>query len=590
MRALLIRPTWAAAVLAAAAAALEVLPCPALGWDAAEHRALAARALAATLADTAVDRALARTSVEGLTSLEEVRRGAPLWRDLDFAGLSAWSARDDREASRYQERGRTVLEQLARVAPADIERAWDSWERGATADSARLWPAPAHAKAAGRNAVSSYLLNHVAALRFARRAGLALGGGSAPGAAPGAEAQAPPGVAAVGRIEDLRRALIVEAVAIGFLADGLSSGHLFVPVHDPLARLHPVNSRRVHDRFASLGAYVIDARGEVWQAFGDHLLDWYPISRLHAEEACTASLREVLAVVLVSAGAEALPPALAANLDSAGPREAAAHVAALLDARAGTEYLVDLRMAGLLRMPTPVSATWSVRAAADSGLPARRRAHVPQVREPGGHDPGLTRHEVMLLPRRAAWPPWLAPDSLTRADPARLVRTDPAVASVRFTQAREEAPSYAGGLLELGFFVPDEPRRARPMALVGVGRAWTDEGPPRRLSADLALLLPRERDGWRALSATLGWTLETPQLPGVAGTIGHALEWVRVEAGLAWGLSRADRGSGGRLAVGIESPALPIGFTNAALAVRAEFNWIEIDRPRRGTSVSVALH
>ncbi len=221
-----------------------------LAWTGEEHRSIAREAAGMAW------------EVGGAVTGREYRDILPLWV-ARFVG-------DDDRAARYQFPGRSRADCLAGLSPGRVDRLVNRAKRRLDRDDRSLQTPNALRFSVntdrGRGAVFHYLLYHEAALRLARES-------------------------------DVYRSLIVESIAQGFLADAFSGSHLLVPVKDLLFSLHRANRREAHNHYGRQGVYVINERGEIWQAFGDGLLDWYPICRDRVVEAAALSIEEVVARV-----------------------------------------------------------------------------------------------------------------------------------------------------------------------------------------------------------------------------------------------------------------------------------------------------
>ena len=63
----------------------------------------------------------------------------------------------------------------------------------------------------------------------------------------------------------------------------------------------------------------------------------------------------------------------------------------------------------------------------------------------------------------------------------------------------------------------------------------------------------------------------------------------RLSGGHAWGRVAGPLHDGARYTAGLESPVLPLRFTNAAVALRLEAEWWRFERSRRGLAVTVVM-
>ncbi len=555
---------------------LAVVPPPAFAWTVEEHRLLADSALTRSCAGWPSQDEWALRAVAGPQS---ETGGGSFLDALGFGELCAWSARDDGAMARRHERGRTVLEQLRQLSAARL----DSLARlAATGDLLLLGASGPRVAArlrrlAPSNPVACFLQHHLTALRLARVAGEQALAGSA-GSLP---------------VPMLRRALVYEAIAQGYLADAFAAGHLMTPTGARPTGFDPVNLRHAHDGYSNLGAYVLNARGETWQTFGERLLLWYGPSFAHVFEASVTSLRELLLVYYGARGTE-LPVPLAAWGDSIAaargtPRERLA--AAWTASHPGPDYLAVVRLPTLMLVPTPVVATWSVRGAVLDEHGLRRRHQYPQLAEPGGHDPTLDREDVARLPSRAAVPAWMIPDTLFAATPAALVRDHLDFASVRFAQAAEPPPSYAGLLVIAEVVRRDKGDEHGTDHALGIGFAPVGESSLLldRFSADLVFLTPAHGAAPRSTQLRFGASVAPPRF-GIWREWGlRWLDRVRLEAGHAWTRGGSIHADGNHYAIAVESPTLPLGFAYAGLTLRLGYQWTWLDRARRGLTLGLVV-
>lgn len=514
---------------------------PVAAWTVDEHRLLADSAL--SVASATLDpptRARLRGALRAAWSGDRTGEEAPT-----FGSVCAAAAADDHSAGRYHLGGRTVCEQLAPLSAARIDTFTSRARRG----DAQLLQGNRHGLG-GRvrslgvgNVVANYLVHHVAALRLAGDAAAAAGD--------------PDSL--------LRRALLYEAIAQGYLADAFATGHLVPPPGRRLRSLHPVNRQRLHDHYGNLGLYLLDARGETWHALGDRLLLWYGPSFDHVFDACVASVTEVL------------------NVRSGGlPR-------AFEPGIPGSEWLTRLRLPALLRVPTVALATWSVRTDSLDTHGLGIRHHYPQLRDPGGHDPTLEPDDVGRLPSAAAVPDWMIAPELFKTDPLVLVRERPDYASARFIQPRHPPPAHKGVVVSAGWARFKGPNGDG--ARWGLGYAPAAESPllVQRLSIDAHLLEPIARGGPRPVALGVGFNLKLPRL-GVWRS--PWLRWVgntRLSGSHAWGRIAGPYHDGARYTAGFESPVLPVRFTNAAVVLRLEAEWWRFEQSRRGVAVSLVM-
>lgn len=509
---------------------------PARAWDEAEHRALADSGLADALVAL------------GGEAGDEVRIQMPdssvlvlprhLWGGRDFGEICAWSSRADEAPTRYPLRGRTLLEQVALLRADQIERILMRHFPAADdlAGDASRWPPVASAEERSQRVVANYLIHHLIAIRYAERA-------AADGSA---------------RAEAMTRALIYEAMAVGYLSDSFSSSHILAPEPGILAGLHRRNTRRAHDFYRDQGAAVINSRGEVWRTYGDGLLHWYGLAMDHVRKACSASIEEVLRPADSLRGG----------------------------ARDGADYYGALRMAALLEIPMPVAASWSVRDSTVDGHGIHARTHYPQLREEGWHDPDLEGIDMRFLCARGVLPEWMVFARAAEAAPQALIRDDPDVASVRYVEERHKKPTFEGGLLALGLghVVHDDSDVTGPSIALGFGLAddlVAVQGLPgvQRFSAEAAYQPGMGEARRRLLSAGLGFQIATPRFPTL-----------HVEGGYAWGLASPFKRAGPKVGIGVSTETLPLGFTYAGVILRAKYQAFYLERIVTGVFAEVVLH
>ncbi|UCD64435.1 MAG: hypothetical protein JSW34_03105 [Candidatus Zixiibacteriota bacterium] len=531
-----------------------------LGWDVKEHRLLADSVYHATLREYATPLGDTAFAV-GDNSAGPVLP-CPQWDNLSFGRLCARHAADDFAPARFQKPGRTILQQLQNLTPDAIAAGWQAalhraLDTGSVPDGDNLQQLDAP------NVVCGYLLHHLMALRLA-------------GHSESLE---------LTEQQTLLAALHWEAVALGYLADAFSSGHLLVPRFGPLAGLQKRNHVEAHNHFRHEGVYVINSRGDVWQTFGDRLMHWYAPTYRAVFEASRCSLIEVL-LVFHQTGGYPIPGQLQAWLDSNAPDvHPDTLVSSWLSTRNGADYYEVLRMPALLLIPMPIAATWSLRTADQDEHGIRRRHHYPQLSDAGLHDPDLTAGESEFLYDSASVPAWLIPPPLSSDLPVptdSLIRKDPNWASVRWIQDRHAPPSYKGVLLHVGGQLTIQSGKVRSGSLLGIGYGiWDDLILFKNVSAS-ALIMPSVHEPRRLLLVT--------SLGGGLGMSIGRLKALRVDGGLAVGL-RSDYGEVAPvLSVGVDSRVWPLYFTNAGITVRFKYQWFYFDELLHGPSLELILH
>ena len=535
-------------IVCAAAAA------PVAAWTVDEHRMLADSAL--SVATASLD-PLTRMNLRG--ALRAPWHGSRAGDDAPtFASICAASAAADHSSGRYPLGGRTVRQELDGLSAARIDTFTSRARRGDPdlfdGDRHRLRSRVRALEV--RNVVGNYLNYHLAALRVA---------GAADAEQSNVAVRTSGGRAAAGARDSLLRcALLYEAIAQGYLADAFSAGHLIPPAGRRLSFLHPINRKRLHDHFAGTGLYVLDARGEMWFAMGDRLLGWYGPSFDHVFDACRASIEEVL-----------------------GARQGGV----IEQGVTGSEWLTRMRLAALMRIPTVAVATWSVRTDSLDTHGVHIRHHYPQLRDAGGHDPTLEPADVRRLPSMSALPDWMIAHQLFRVDPVVLIREQPDYASARFIQPRQPPPDHKGVVVSAGWARFKSTNGGAGQFRYGLGYSPTGDGGllVSRLSIDALLLEPIARGGPRPVALTVGFNLK---LPGLGVWREPWLRWIelaRLSGGHAWGRVAGPLHDGARYTAGLESPVLPLRFTNAAVALRLEAEWWRFERSRRGLAVTVVM-
>ena len=534
----------------------------AISWEKEEHRLLADSALAAVLVDCGVE-------VHGSQFLIfdrgfSISLGKQLWQDKTFGEICAWSSGNDAAYSRFHERGRSIFQQLRRLSASLIDAKWREHSRRSSEGDAvtGIWRSVHSAEQSDHNVIANYLLHHLIAIRFAKIAGQGGNEGN----------------------EALRRALIYEAMAQGYLSDSFSSGHILVPLSDVFSGFHSINNSHAHNFYRTEGVYVINSSGDVWQAFGDKLLHWYAPAYRHILNACISSLRELFLVYYVSTGG-GVPERLKKWGQSVSAGMSMQEIVSNWNSNQDGEiYYTSRRMPTLLRLPMPTSGTWSVRTEKIDEYGIHRRMHFPQLRETGFHDPELDGIDVEFLLPRAAVPSWMIPDMLHEKSPEELIRSDPDFASVRYVQERHFPPSYVGLLFRLGGGVVFKKNDSGLGTSMGLGYGLVEDLLViQKISVD-AVLMPSFDEARRFLFATnFGMGVKLPSLVGL-------VEASHLEAGYAWGLRRPFKARGFRFAAGLETRTIPVGFTYAGITVRLMYQNIALERTLHGVSLDLILH
>ncbi|HEY5564469.1 MAG TPA: hypothetical protein VIL33_02695, partial [Rhodothermia bacterium] len=408
---------------------------------------------------------------------------------------------------------------------------------------------------AGKTAIANYLLAHVAALNFARDAGSAVSSSGSP----------------------FHLMLAYESMAQGFLADAHSSGHLLVPRHDAFQALHPINNARAHNHYNSEGVFVVNGRHQVWQAFGDGVLTWYPTSYRQVLEASVTSLREVFLVYYVSTGS--VPGALERWIRTLTHRSASSVVNDWLSWKNGDAYYASSEaMPALSYIPMPVSATWSVRSQVTDRHGVRIRNHYPQLRETGYHDPDLPASLRSHLYSRSSLPARFIPDELGRGhDLALAADTHRDASSVEFHQVHNLRASYSGLVtsLAVGMHASDD----RTTAAVSPGVGWgiaQNILVATHVSINTEITFPIEDWSLSRVTAALG--LNPAGLP------------FRAEIGYATAMDDFLNDSGVVLSVGYDLTSQVLGLTYIGAVVRLRYVVMMLDDMLHAPSVQVAFY
>lgn len=494
----------------------------AYGWDLPEHRSLG----------------------------DSVFAGASRWAGPDFPGMigdssfGQWCASragNDMTAGRFNEPGKTTLEQLRTLSSGDIQGILDS-------DQYRY-----------DNVAQVYLQYHLKAMHIVSRNN---GDGS----------------------NELQEALKTEAVAQGYLADALSSGHMLVPTHNVLGRLTRRNNIEAHNFHSFYGVFVINSRGQLWQSFGDgYLMARWPSYRM-VLHACETSLKELL-LVWFTKNEVVLPPDVQSWAASiADTISVEALVASWLEVIDGDQYLSELRLPSLTLIPMPVSATWSYRTNRLNDHGARIHFHYPQFRESGFHDPDLSDIDREFLYSADGVPEWMIPEPLLLRSQSvdNLIREDPDWASVRWQQHRSAPPSYKGFLLSIGGSFSRMGSKTYGLASGSIGYGlWDDLLLLNNISAGLAIIpVPPDWDGYYAVPnfgfglPILGWS---------------RLKGVHFCGGMAIGAGQSSGEFGTLLAIGVDSRVFWTSRVNIGVTLRAKYRWLMVDELLHGPSLELIL-
>ena len=520
-------------------------------WEKYEHQILADLVLDSTLSFYGLSFNDSLILFPGKTKALQLSR--MLWNGETFGKISAIFSGDDISQSRCHIRGYTIKQQLEPLSAEIIDKVWE-----------RIKNSPDDIKSVeitNQNVVFNYLLYHIIALRFAELSGKELEDSN----------------------EFLRYALIYEAVAQSYLSDAFSAGHLLLYLSDFLDLFSSYNNQITHDFYCSEGVYVLNAQGDCWRTFGDKLMQWYSPSFNRILEACVKSLSEVFLVYFVSNDIE-IPQQMskwAKSIDSRlNPGE---FVELWINTHSGGKYFSEIRMSALLCIPMPIAATWSVRTEYIDNYGIHKRKHYPQLSEEKFHDPDLNEIDTMFLYSRSSMPNWMIPEFLPNDTLQNLIRYHPDVASVRYRQNRFLPPSYQGFLLSAGGTTVFSNDKNKFGASLGIGWGVADEflfiitKPSLIVSA---MYLFSDNREW-LLMADIGFGINTPVF---------GIFYPRIDFGYSRGFQSPYKGSAGKIALGLDSESLLLGFTYAGLTFRLKYQFIFFDEILHSPVLEIILH
>lgn len=528
-----------------------------------------------TLADSAFFSVIREISLPGSDSGYSLNCGSVdiyhsqlIENGRSFGSLVAELAKDDFTKCRFHARGQTVMEQLQLLPRTVID---DIWQEAHASDSL-IFSSNEHfrAKATSNmdNVITRYLAYHLVAIQFA-----------ANDFSPKLDA-----------VICLRSALMWEALAQGYLADCFSSGHMVLYWEDPLAALHRRNLHEAHDQHSMQGIFVINAKGDVWQAFGDGILFWNDPSYHHLVEACQASLREVLIAFYLGQNCQ-LPPELKDWLVQNGQQLPAGElvekwlhlpVIELYDTPQPPTLLPSL-----MHLPMPITATWSRRIDSANSENLSRRHHYPQFNTAGNNDTTLIGLDVNFLYHLSEVPGWMIPQPFQAQPPVlpqSLIRLDPNWASVQFVQDLYHTPSYKGTLLFGGYQGVFRNEQSQP--IIGIGKGLLEDAlliknVDVRMQCHFNAGLLQED----VIATPVGGTLINPILSKLASL----LKGIRVEGGPALMLGE-DPSFGFAFALGLTSNSIPMGFTYAAASFEIIYFGYTPENDIHGIGLRVILH
>lgn len=481
-----------------------------------------------------------------------------------FGEIAAFSAPAHLTPFRFHEVGKSVLEQLRSLGAEDVRSAIAA-AQAALGGSPQNLPSLAVRE---KNVVANYLLHHLAALHLADMAAVSVDRSTAL----------------------LESALAYEAKAQGFLVDAFSPGHMRVPMGGILRWVHVANTEAAHSFYGNDGLFVVNSRGELWQAFGDGVTQWYTPSWEHVFESCCVSLRELLFVYFYRTDSLRVPKTLAHALGNPG-----AAVGNWLAIEPGEFYYLRAMLPSLMLVPFPVSATWSVRTAEAVSHGLRVRRQYPQIKdgvnEAGFNDTTLTGPSTHLLYSWDALPPWMLPDAwlprqyvgersirdLSRKDKwaleSFLIKSDTVVTSVPYYQELDYPPSYAGVITSWGggsVWVGGSPA-GMVTASVGYSPHWgflPEQLGKFHVSGALEIQGSLNRSDRMLVSGKVGFTLPLSLFDLGPDSPLWFIHGMRLEAGHTEGFKVLGHYRGPVLCVGLETATIPLGFTYAGILLR----------------------
>jgi hypothetical protein len=491
-----------------------------------------------------------------------------------FGSFSALD-RSDLAYSRYQERGKTILDQLGEIDSSQLAKIIQQ-SMIVQENPRESVPQISAIAIANANVIVNYLAYHLAALHFAAAAG------SSPNAGE----------------KLLQKALLCESRAQSYLNDAFAGGHLLIPRNRYFPFLANFNTKTAHDYYGNSGVYVMNSQGEVWQAFDERLFEWYGQNFNHVFKADTSSLNELFLTYYVSKGANAIPDSLktwgAAQYGGGDPGRMVQGWLSIAD---GSAYLNDFRLPTLLLLPTPISGTWSLKAG------EFRRFHFPQIRDSAGvfgfHDPDEEGIDKAFIYGNASFPVWLQPHTWTKEkfqidipDSAperhalanRLVKKEPSVASVRFTQERNFPPSYFG-LLFHGSAGTNLDHGSGVYAFgVGFSPPFAINPDIRiidRFSGDASIIYARDDEPRTMLAMTTGISLNMFK--------SCVVDYTRFDWGYVAEIGSKSNSSGFDFSISLETPPVALPFSYWGVMLRPKYQYLGVENIIRSFSFEIVI-
>jgi hypothetical protein len=548
--------------------AIILIGARASAWTFAEHVNLADSALSAIVHECP-------TCATILREIGSLGQSPPSDRDTStsdttFGRITGKFAKDQFARGRFHVRGATTLVEL-RFIPEEILRQVFLDVEELEFDSKYSRRLLSTAKARADNVVANYLINHLIALVKARS-------GNRKSAVVS---------------EGIKQALLWEAVAQGYLADAFSSSHMVVPVHTQLSFLTGRNNKEASRAFANRGWYMMNSRGDVWQGFGERLLDWYLPTYEPVLEACQTSLRELFVAYLTQKG-EPWPPAFTQWVRTTHVEQlepvSNGHWKTLTRAEGYLDPAKDeIALPTLRLIPMPITATWSEHQTDSSVYYRGKRKHFPQLAEDNLHDSSLCYLDEIALYHKRDVPIWMIPEPLRRPSPEpadSLVKFELYWASVQYLQ---------------DFKMPLAPRGLQ-IHLSEQSNFSHGSGTYLRFGVGYGLHAPRF-----ALVDPL--SIQTEFIPGIlahdrslyavnAGLgVVNILKgrsrllpgFVRIDVGYSFGTDGNTRVSGFMIGPAIDYDLTTFGSFNAGLRLRIGYRWYCLKPTIGGITVGIVL-
>jgi hypothetical protein len=534
------------------------------------------------LADSALHSVLRRygtslTDGQWCLPLTSVCIKETLVQDETFGSFSALD-RTDLDYNRYQKRGKTILDQLSEIDSGRLAEIIQKSRivQGNSLSNVNDIPS---IEIGNANVIVNYLVHHLAALHLAAAAG------SSPETG--------------GKL--LQAALLYESRAQSYMIDAFSGGHLLIPRNYSLSFLTNFNTKAAHDYYGNIGVYVINSHGDVWQTFDERLFEWYEQNFNHVFAADTSSLNELFLTYYASKDSNAIPDSLKAwGAAQYGGDNLCKMVQGWLTIADGKAYMNDLRLPTLLFLPTPISGTWSLKAG------EFHRFHFPQIADSAGvfgfHDPDEEGIDESFIYGNGSFPIWLQPHnwykekfqsdfpdgadsgSQRQALASRLVKKEPSVASVRFTQERDFPPAYFGLLFHSSAGINLD--HGTGLYAFGVGFSPTFAIDPDikiidRFSTDASIIFATEDESRKMLAVTTGISVNFPKL--------LVFDYARIDLGYVAEVGSGSNSSGVDFSIGLETPPITLPFNYWGIMLRPKYQYLGVENIIRSFALEMVI-